>query len=73
MPEYLWDGQTGILVPPGDDAALAEAIVSLLRDEPRRTGMKRAIERMKKDVLSWDGAAEGAMKIYRSFPGLGLG
>ena len=73
MPEYLWDGQTGILVPPGDDAALAEAIVSLLRDEPRRTGMKRAIERMKKDVLSWEGAAEGAMKIYRSFPGLGLG
>ncbi len=35
LPEAVVDGETGLLVPPGEPAALAEALVSLLRD-PRR-------------------------------------
>jgi glycosyltransferase involved in cell wall biosynthesis len=33
VPEVLEDGRTGLLVPPGSPAALAEAIIRLLRDK----------------------------------------
>jgi glycosyltransferase involved in cell wall biosynthesis len=36
IPEVVVDGETGLLAPVHDEAALAEAIVRLLRDEPRR-------------------------------------
>jgi glycosyltransferase involved in cell wall biosynthesis len=42
LPEIVVDGQTGILVPPGDTVAMAESIVSLLRDPQRRAAMGRA-------------------------------
>jgi glycosyltransferase involved in cell wall biosynthesis len=40
VPEMLEDGKTGLLVPPGDPSALAEAVIRLLRnrDEARRLG-----------------------------------
>lgn len=39
MPEIVQDGETGLLVPPRDDRALATAIVRLLKDEPLRRRM----------------------------------
>ena len=36
IPEMAVDGETAILVPPGDPPALAKAIATYLRDEPRR-------------------------------------
>jgi glycosyltransferase involved in cell wall biosynthesis len=36
MPEIIQDGETGLLVPPGDDLALAARLSELLGD-PRRT------------------------------------
>lgn len=36
MRDYVEDGQTGVLVPPGDPAALAEAVGGLLDDDERR-------------------------------------
>jgi glycosyltransferase involved in cell wall biosynthesis len=38
----LVDGESGILVPPGDAAALADAVSGLLRDEPRRRAIGAA-------------------------------
>jgi glycosyltransferase involved in cell wall biosynthesis len=35
IPEYVGEGQTGLLVPPGDSDALVHAVVSLLHDRDR--------------------------------------
>ena len=42
IPEVVADGETGVLVPPRDHAAMANAIVTLLNDAPRRTQMGEA-------------------------------
>ena len=42
VPEVLVDGETGFLVPPKDDKALAKATVALLKDEALRTRMGEA-------------------------------
>jgi glycosyltransferase involved in cell wall biosynthesis len=42
LPEAVLDGETGLLVPPGEPAALAEALVSLLRDPTRARRMGEA-------------------------------
>jgi len=42
LPEIVQDGQTGVLVPPGEPDALARAIVGLLQDSTRRVAMGRA-------------------------------
>ena len=49
IPESVVDGVTGLLVPPRDDAALAQAITRLLKDQALRTrlavsGLQRVSE-----------------------------
>jgi glycosyltransferase involved in cell wall biosynthesis len=39
IPEVVADGETGLLVPPRDQASMANAIVTLLNDAPRRGQM----------------------------------
>lgn len=61
MPEVVQDGTTGILVPPRDNQAMADAIVKLLKDEALRGRMgaaglslanaKFSAERMVADTL----------------------
>jgi glycosyltransferase involved in cell wall biosynthesis len=41
-PDVVCDGHTGLLAPPGDEAALAELSRCLLVDEDRRRKMGRA-------------------------------
>ena len=45
LEEYIDDGVTGLLVPPGDDAALEKAIVSLLQDPAGAAAMGAAARR----------------------------
>jgi glycosyltransferase involved in cell wall biosynthesis len=42
VPEFVMDGTTGLLVPPGDVDALAAAITELIRDPARRAALGRA-------------------------------
>lgn len=48
VPECIRPGETGILVPPADSAALGDAIVSLLRDPARGRALA---ERARRDVV----------------------
>jgi glycosyltransferase involved in cell wall biosynthesis len=55
LPEVVAQGETGLLVPPGDVEALAAAVVSLLEDKVRReqmgcSGKMRAQERFSLDA-----------------------
>jgi phosphatidylinositol alpha-mannosyltransferase len=55
---------TGVLVPPGDEAALADALVGLLEDEPRRRSLGNSARRLAVERYSWDTIAERLHQIY---------
>ncbi|HSB37533.1 MAG TPA: glycosyltransferase family 4 protein [Gaiellaceae bacterium] len=57
--------ETGLLVPPGDPDALAEAVTGLLEDEPRRERLGAAARRVARERYSWDDVAHRLEAIYR--------
>ena len=58
-------GETGILVPPGDDDALAEGMIALLSDEERRRRLGAAA-REEAEEYSWKRIAGRLVEIYES-------
>jgi glycosyltransferase involved in cell wall biosynthesis len=64
LPEVVEHGVTGLVVPRGDSAALAEAIGSLLADPTRRLEMGRAGRQRALRLFDWDRTAEQFERIY---------
>lgn len=64
IPEVVADGVTGVLVPPGDAAALADAVIGLLGDEDRRGAMEAAARRRAEESFSLDRWAGQLRRIY---------
>jgi glycosyltransferase involved in cell wall biosynthesis len=64
VPELLADGAAGRLVPPGDSAALAEAICTLLRD-PRQAQALAEAGRRRAVHYSAQGMVESLAQVYR--------
>jgi phosphatidylinositol alpha-mannosyltransferase len=56
--------ETGLLVPPGDPDALANALVALLEDEPGRRRLGEAARRLAQERYSWDDIAGRLAAIY---------
>jgi phosphatidylinositol alpha-mannosyltransferase len=56
--------ETGVLVPPGDPGALAEAVLALLGDEARRERLGAAARRIAQERYSWDDIARRLASIY---------
>jgi glycogen synthase len=65
IPEVVVDGETGWLVPPGDAAALAEALRGALADPARARRMGEAGRRRVEAHFSWDRIAEHTLAVYR--------
>jgi glycosyltransferase involved in cell wall biosynthesis len=63
LPNMVEDGKDGLVVPPKDPKALAEAVVKLLKDDELRKQMGRNALK-KAQELSWDNIAEMHMKVY---------
>jgi glycosyltransferase involved in cell wall biosynthesis len=66
LPEMIEDGVTGILVPPGDERRLAEAIVAVLGDDALRRRMGNAAKRKIKSECSPDMIARKTFDVYRA-------
>lgn len=55
---FVQENKAGIAVPPGDAAALAESVVSLLDDPVRRSEMAAKCEVLASSAMSWDTVVE---------------
>jgi glycogen synthase len=83
IPEVVVDGETGLLVPfepaggesfePSDaegfERALAEAVMTLMRDPGRREAMAEAGRRRAVEHFSWASIAEQTVSLYGSLAG----
>ena len=58
------DGETGLLVPPGDVAALRGALERLLADEGLRARLGTAARAKARSTLSFDAAADALLAVY---------
>jgi alpha-maltose-1-phosphate synthase len=64
IPEVVDDGETGLLVPPEDPAALADALNSLLRDPARAAAMGLAGRKRAEAEFSWDTVGAQTAALY---------
>jgi len=64
IPEIVNDGETGLLVPPGDDELLAAAIVRLSRDPQLRRSMGRAGMKRYLELFSIERMGDAVMRLY---------
>jgi glycosyltransferase involved in cell wall biosynthesis len=69
--EIVRPGETGLLVPPGDAAALAGALTRLLRDRAEAERMGAAARRMAVVELTEERAVDGFLDLYQRMPGRG--
>jgi glycosyltransferase involved in cell wall biosynthesis len=65
MPEVVADGETGLLVPPRDDEALAAAIVRLLSNPQLRAAMGAAGQRRVREHFSSERMVQDTLELYR--------
>ena len=65
LPEVVGTDGTGILVPPRNAPALAQAINDLLRDPGLRRRMGRLARRRVLSLFSWERAARQMLEVYR--------
>ncbi|MDP8910827.1 MAG: glycosyltransferase family 4 protein [Actinomycetota bacterium] len=56
----------GVSVPPGHPSALADALVELLEDEPRRRELGASARALAQERYSWDEIAHRLAEIYES-------
>jgi glycosyltransferase involved in cell wall biosynthesis len=63
--ELVSDGETGLLVPPRDAAALREAVEHLLGDADLRERLGRAARARARERFGWDGVIERTLDLYQ--------
>jgi glycosyltransferase involved in cell wall biosynthesis len=73
MPEVVVDGETGLLVEPGDSQALAAAIVSLLEHPERARELAAAARRHAERLFSLEGCVDSYDALYRRLISGGIG
>jgi L-malate glycosyltransferase len=66
IPEVVDDGRTGLLVPPRRQEEMAEAIVALLNDEPRRRAMGAAGLARVRERFTADRMVAETLRVYQS-------
>jgi glycosyltransferase involved in cell wall biosynthesis len=65
LAEVVKDGESGLVVPPGQPEPLAEAIIRLLTSERLREEMARNLKEAGQKIFTWPKAAEATEALYR--------
>ena len=65
VPEIIQDGVTGLLVPPGDAAALANALARALGDPQQRQAWCRAARQVVEQRFTMQTYVRGVMQVYK--------
>jgi glycosyltransferase involved in cell wall biosynthesis len=72
IPESVREGVTGLVVPPRDEVALADAMTALLLDDTRRRAMGQAALALAEGEMGWEPVARRTETILaRLAPGRG--
>lgn len=64
LPELIEEGHTGVLVDPGDEEALATAIIRVLTDVELKVSVAARIRRLAETRHSWDLVADLVLGVY---------
>ena len=64
IPEAVRDGENGLLVPPGNAAALSDAVGALLADPERRRALGAGGQALMAQEFSIDAMVEGNLAVY---------
>ena len=67
--ESVRDGETGLLVPPGDLAAFVQATARVLGDAALRQRLGTGALALGRGALSWDTIADATLAVYRGLAG----
>lgn len=65
LPEAVKDGETGLVVPPCDDDALADAMIRLIEHPDLLESMRNNIENKWKPNMSWSPIADTYIECYK--------
>jgi glycosyltransferase involved in cell wall biosynthesis len=63
--EYIADGESGLLIPPGDNVAFAEGVVRLLADPGLRARLGMAAARRMRERFAWPNLAREVERAYQ--------
>lgn len=63
--ELIENGQTGLLVPPDDDAALVQAIAAVLNDPESASARAKSAKIVSQEWFTWDAVAAEYDALYR--------
>ena len=66
IPDVLRDGENGLLVPPGEEPALGDALARLLQDGALRTRLGAAARRTVASEYAWEGVAREYARVYQA-------
>jgi len=64
IPEIVRQGENGLLVPPANPAALAQAIMTILADPDLARSMGQSALRIASERFSWDRATDALLESY---------
>lgn len=65
-PEAVHDGHTGLLVPPGDELALSDALSRLIEDKTMRLMLARNARSLAEWEFGWDRCVTAHQELYSS-------
>lgn len=64
LPEYVHDGHTGLLIPPRDSQALADALIRALGDVHLRRSLVAGVAQARESEFNWNRAALETLEVY---------